>query len=287
MNTLQRIACLVFAAILLSTACSKSPPAATEKAAEQEAESTRPESRPHSTLLVSAAASTKEVVEQLAAAFSKETQVEVKINPGPSNALANQILAGAPADLFLSANAAWAAEVEQGGLAEASVRLLTNELVIIVPQANPGGVHEPADLLKESVKKVALAGEKVPAGMYADQALTKLDLLQPLTDAGKIVRGADVRSALAYVENGEAEAGIVYSTDVRVATGVTQAYEFDPQLHDEIVYVLVLLKRGRENPAAREFYNFLQSPAADEIYTQFGFSRLATAAQAVEPALSQ
>ena len=135
-------------------------------------------------------------------------------------------------------------------------------------------MREPKDLLSDKVEKIALAGEKVPAGMYAEQALTKLDLLPQLTAAQKIVRGQDVRNTLSFVERGEAEAGIVYSTDVRIASGVTTAHEFDASLHDEIVYVLVLLKHESELPAAREFFEFLQSPLADDAYGRFGFARL-------------
>jgi molybdate transport system substrate-binding protein len=225
-------------------------------------------------VIVSAAASTKDVIEALDKKFTASTGAEVKVNAGPSNGLAQQILAGAPADLFLSANQQWADEVKKGGQAADSAQLLTNKLVLVVPQDNPGGVHEPKDLLSPKVKKIALAGEKVPAGIYAGQALTKLDLLQKLTDENKIVRGQDVRNTLNFVERGEAEAGIVYSTDVRAADGVVVAYEFDPSLHDEIVYVLVLLKHGSDNPAAGDLYKFLQSPQADETYRSFGFTRL-------------
>src|SRR5262245_56253840 len=154
------------------------------------------------------------------------------------------------------------------------VRLLTNKLVIVVPAANPGGVKEPRDLLSPGVKKVAIAGEKVPAGMYADQALQKLELLQPLVSAGKIVRGQDVRSALSYVERGEAEAGIVYSTDLITAQGLTAMHELDPALHDEIVYVLVLLNHGSDHPQAKALYDFLQTPEAETTYAEFGFVRL-------------
>jgi molybdate transport system substrate-binding protein len=110
--------------------------------------------------------------------------------------------------------------------------------------------------------------------MYADQALTKLELLEPLVTAGKIVRGQDVRSALSFVERGEAEAGIVYSTDLTAAQGVKTVHEFDPSLHDEIAYVLVLLKRDDASPRAKELFEFLQSAEADAVYAQFGFERL-------------
>jgi molybdate transport system substrate-binding protein len=228
---------------------------------------------PNKPVILSAAASTKEVMEALAAKFKAQTGAEVKINLGPSSGLAAQIENGAPAELFLSANRQWADEIQKAGLADAAVGLLTNHLVIVAPQGNPAEIKQPADLSSDKVKKIALAGENVPAGEYADQALTKLGLLKPLTDAGKIVRGQDVRSALSYVQRGEAEAGIVYSTDVSSAPGVVQVYQFDRQLHDEIVYILVLLKSGGQNPAARQLFDFLQSSKADDIYAKFGFVR--------------
>ena len=98
-------------------------------------------------------------------------------------------------------------------------------------------------------------------------------------DEGKIARGQDVRMALTYVEKGEAEAAIVYATDVPAAKNVIQVYEFDPALHDEIVYVLVLLKKGESNPAAKELFEFLQSPEADATYRIFGFERISAAAK--------
>ncbi|MFN0020785.1 MAG: molybdate ABC transporter substrate-binding protein [Pirellulaceae bacterium] len=223
--------------------------------------------------LLSAASSTKDLMETLAGHFAKASRHSVKVNPGSSNGLAGQIIAGAPADLFLSASPEWADKVAEAKLSSREAKLLTNKLVLIVPEGNPAGISDPQDLTKVAVKKIALASEKVPAGMYADQTLTKLGLLDALVKAKKIVRGQDVRTALAYVERGEAEAGIVYSTDLLVAKKVEQVHEFDPALHDEIVYVLVLLKHGDDNPAARDFYDFLTSKVADKTLKQFGFER--------------
>jgi len=225
-------------------------------------------------VLISAAASTKELIEQLAAEFSKTSSATIRVNSGPSSGLATQILEGAPTDLYLSANREWAAQVVDAELADSQKELLTNKLVLIVPKGNPAEIKEPRDLLGDKVKKIALAGERVPAGMYADQALTQLELLEKLTAHGKIARAQDVRGALSFVERGEAEAGIVYSTDVNVVPNVEVVHEFDPALHDEIVYVLVLLRRGVNNPAAQSFFKFLQSSDADAIYSKAGFSRL-------------
>jgi molybdate transport system substrate-binding protein len=233
--------------------------------------------------LLSAAASTKDVIESLAEQYAKTSKHAIKVNPGSSNSLAGQIISGAPADLFLSASPEWADKVNEAKLASQQVKLLTNKLVLVVPKGNPAGVKEPKDLNKVAVKKIALAGEKVPAGKYADQSLTKLGLLDGLVKDKKIVRGQDVRTALAYVERGEVEAGIVYSTDLLAAKNVAQVHEFDPALHDEIVYVLVLLKHGEENAAAKGFFEFLKSKDAETTFKKFGFDRLSEKPQKAAP----
>jgi molybdate transport system substrate-binding protein len=222
---------------------------------------------------VSVAASTSEVMESLATTFGKEKGLSIKVNPGPSSGLASQIVEGAPVDLFLSANREFATNVKAAGLSFESHELLTNRLVLIAPQGNPAKLQKPEDLLTEKVKKIALAGENVPAGKYADQALKRLELFERLQTAGKIARAQDVRSALHFVEQGEAEAGIVYSTDARDADVVT-VHEFDPSLHDEIFYVLVLTKRGARNPDARDFFEFVQSSEAGAVFSKAGFQRV-------------
>lgn len=267
MNHVLRVSILLSVAALASLpGCSRKEP--TESAAEiVVAQSSKKPAK----LIVSVAASTTDVVEELCEGFAVDDDVDVKVNAGPSNGLAAQILAGAPADLFLSASKEWADKIEAAGLAVERVDLLTNRLVVVVPKGNPAGVHKPEDLSADTVKKLALAGESVPAGVYAGQALTKLALLNELVAEGKIVRGQDVRAALSYVERGEAEAGIVYATDVHAAKNVEIAFEFDPELHDQIVYVLVLLEHAEGNKLAQELYSHLQTAAADEVYSKFGF----------------
>ncbi len=152
-----------------------------------------------------------------------------------------------------------------------STPLLGNRLVLIVPAGNPAKVTGLADLTSGSVKRLALAGPTVPAGMYARQALAKLDLLPSLEDDRKIVDGENVRVALTFVERGEADAGIVYATDAEIVLGVKVVATIDPNLHEKIVYPLVLLKQSADDPRARQFYEYLQSPDAAAVFDEFGF----------------
>jgi molybdate transport system substrate-binding protein len=219
---------------------------------------------------VSLAASTSDVMEKLAREYSVSPSLEILLNPGPTSSLANQIIEGAPVDLFLSANREFADRITEAGLAETSHDLLTNRLVLIAPRNNPAKIKGPRDLLENRVKTLALAGENVPAGKYAEQALSRLELFAPLMKSGKIVRAQDVRSALNFVATQEADAGIVYSTDA-ADDSVVILHEFGPELHDQIVYVLVLTRRGAKNPAARAFFDYLQSPSAMQGFAQAGF----------------
>jgi molybdate transport system substrate-binding protein len=225
-------------------------------------------------LILLAAASTKYAVEELAANFQKQTGTRVLVSAGPSNALAAQIASGAPADLFLSANEKWTEYVQQQGLAEEVRPLLTNGLALIVPRNNPGRVKSPTELANRRVKRVALAGENVPAGIYAEQALRDLGLYDMLVGANKIIRGQDVRGALGYVARGEAEAGIVYDTDARSEANVIVVDRFDPKSYDSIVYPLVLIKREQPSAAARKLYEYFRSAEAAVVFEKFGFQRV-------------
>jgi molybdate transport system substrate-binding protein len=224
-------------------------------------------------LIVSAAASTKEVMEELAQQFQAANGVKVVLNFGGSNTLATQIINGAPADLLLSASMEWITAVAEAGMIQRQIVLLENALVIIVPPGNPAGVRQPSDLLGESVQHLALAGETVPAGRYADQALRATGQLERLAVAGKIARGQDVRVALSYVERGEAEAGIVYATDAQSSMNVELVYTFDAVVHEPIQYGLAHIAQQPPHPAADAFFDFLASDAAAEAFRRRGFRR--------------
>jgi molybdate transport system substrate-binding protein len=225
------------------------------------------------TATVLVAASVKDAVAEAAKNFEAEDAagVKVKVSAGASNALAAQVLADAPADLFLSASQEWADKVKEKGYAARTVPLLSNELVLVVPKGNPAKIATPADLAGAGVRRLALAGENVPAGKYAEQALRSLKLYDDLAKSRKIARGADVRATLAYVERGEAEAGIVYATDAKISDKVEAVHVFEPKTFDPIVYSLVLLKSGERNPAAVRFFDYLASDKAQAVFTKHGF----------------
>jgi molybdate transport system substrate-binding protein len=222
-------------------------------------------------VLALVAASTKDAIQEIAAAFAQEGNGEVRISADDSAKLARQIAEGAPAHLYLSANDKWADFVTEKGFAQESTLLLGNSLVIVVPTGNPAGVREPRDLTRPEVKRLAVAGPAVPAGLYARQALRKLGLWDELE--GRVVSGENVRVTLAFVERGEAEAGIVYATDAKISGRVEQVHEFDPTTHEPIHYPLLLLKAGQDHPAARRFYDYLQTPRAAEVFRKCGFKR--------------
>ena len=224
-----------------------------------------------SSILFFAAASTQDAVREISTRFEAENQVPVTLNFAASSTLAQQILAGAGGDLFLSANVHWVREVVTEGLASRRRDLLGNRLVVIAPPGSSLRLRKPSDLLDPKIARLSLADpEGVPAGIYARDALRELNLWQSLQS--KVVRGSDVRQALFFVERGEAEAGIVYATDLRIAEAVRPLLELDTASSPPIVYPLVLLKSPREE--AKRFFEYLSSPESAEVFRRFGFSML-------------
>jgi molybdate transport system substrate-binding protein len=229
------------------------------------------EDPPAGSVLVLAASSTKDAVEEIGREFKIRTGIEVLVSPGASNVLAGQVLAGSPGDVFLSASAEWARRVSETDCGQEIKPLLGNSLVLVVPTDNPSEVRTPDDLAGPSSRRVAIAGEKVPAGVYAEQALRATGLLERLVAEDRIVRGQDVRVVLSYVETGEVDAGIVYATDARLSRKVGVVYRFNAGTHEPIVYPVVLLKSG--NPAGRKFYEYLASAEAMAIFERHGFTK--------------
>ena len=225
------------------------------------------------TVTVFAAASLKEALDANARAFEAAHGHRVVVSYAASNSLARQIEAGAPAALFLSADAEWSAYLEGKGLAAPGARraLLANELVLVAPAASPIALRiAPGFDLASALggKRLALANPgAVPAGKYAKAALVSLGAWDAV--ATRIAAADNVRAALALVARGEVPLGIVYRTDAIAEKGVRIVGTFPAGSHPPIVYPLVVLARA--GPAARAFADYLGAPAARAVFAKHGF----------------
>ena len=225
-------------------------------------------------LLVFAAASLSDALEEVGQAFTAATGVRVAASYAASSVLAKQIEAGAPADAFFSADVAWVDYLEKRGLIQPSSRrdVLRNTLVLIAPADStlrlriaPG--FDLAGALKGG--RLAIADpDSVPAGEYARAALTRLGVWSQVAD--RAVRGENVRAALAYVARGEAPLGIVYRTDAQAERRVRVVDVFPEDSHPPITYVVALTSRAR--PEAAQLVEFLTGDAARQIFVRYGFT---------------
>lgn len=224
--------------------------------------------------LVLAAASTKDALAEAIGLFAEEQQGKIVLSTDDSGKLAQQILQDAPADLFLSANETWVKTLRDQGRTRETVDLLGNRLTLAAPRDNPAGLKKIEDLADKRVRNLALAGPKVPAGIYARQALKSLGLLDGFESSQRIVSGDNVRTTLAYVDRGEVDAGIVYATDVAAASNVVTIADFPESSHEPIRYPLALLETGADNATAKAFYAFLQSEKGTAVFRKHGFGIL-------------
>jgi molybdate transport system substrate-binding protein len=242
----------------------------------------QPNANPKQPVLVFAAASTSNALNDIKAKFAEDAEITVRTSYAASSTLAQQIVNGAEADLFLSADTKWADYLAKQNFVARQQNLLGNRLVIVVPAESKTDVTKPEDLLAAGIEHLALGEpQSVPAGRYARQALTKLGLWERLKD--KVVSAEDVRHALAYVETGSAEAGIVYATDAAISEKIKVAVELPEQLTGPIRYPMVLLKHGEGNMAAESFYRYLSSAEAARVFRKHGFTVLAATKTGQEP----
>jgi molybdate transport system substrate-binding protein len=222
--------------------------------------------------IVFAAASTKDVISDIVALYAKSHTGHIVPSFGSSADLAKQIENGAPASIFISADVKWMDYVAKAKLIDADSRrnLLGNELVLIAPvdSTTPTSLDNLAGALKGG--KLAMGDpDSVPAGRYAKAALESLKQWTALEPS--VVRAKDVRAALAFVERGEAAAGVVYATDALVSKKVRIAADFPSASHPPIVYPVALIA-GHDDAAARDFLAFLMGPQAREIFLSAGFT---------------
>lgn len=212
---------------------------------------------------VFAAASTTDVMKELAEKYKAGGGEEVRFNFASSGALARQIDAGAPADLFISANTEWMDWLEQQENVHPTGRfvLAANTLVLAAPQGAALTFDGNVD------GRIAVGDfRSVPAGMYACEALTHMGWLERWKP--KLVMASNVRTALLYVQRGEVTAGIVYATDAKAA-GLAVIGTFPAESHRPIVYPAAALSNRK---AVAAFLRFLQSEAAKAILKKHGFT---------------
>ena len=226
------------------------------------------------TVLVFAAASLTDVLDELGKAFTAETHIQVKSSLAASSALAKQIEAGAPADVFFSADLEWMDYLDQRKLLEPGSRhdVVFNRLVLIAPADSKVSVKiAPGfDVLKALGDGKLATGDpdSVPVGKYAHAALEKLSVWDKVQS--RIVRAENVRAALAFVARGEAPLGIVYRTDALAEKRVRIVDEFPQDSHPPVTYPIALTTHA--SAQAQKFEDFVSGDAAKAVFRKFGFS---------------
>lgn len=225
-------------------------------------------------LTVSAAISLKDALDDVRKQYISENPgVSLAMNYGASGTLQIQIEQGAPVDVYLSASPKQMDALAAKGLLLQGTRidLLRNELVLIVPRDSTARISSFQDLARPDIKKVAL-GEPVtvPAGEYAKQVLTSLGIYNAVN--AKAVLAKDVRQVLTYVETGNVDAGIVYSTDAKSSSKVKVVATAPENSHDPVIYPAAVIKDSKNPAAARAFLDFLSGAQARAIFEKYGFT---------------
>lgn len=224
-------------------------------------------------LTVFAAASLKEAVDDIAQQFTESTGYRIVTSYAGSSTLARQIEYGAPADVFISANADWMDRLDAAGAIDPATRfdVVGNRLVLIAPaDAAPVALTSSLDLpgLLRGGKLAMALTDAVPAGIYGKAALENLGLWSQI--ATEVVETDNVRMALALVALRAAPLGIVYATDAAAEPKVSVLGVFPAETHPQIVYPVAKTRQATE-PHATAFLDYLRSDTADEVFESHGF----------------
>ena len=218
------------------------------------------------TVTVFAAASLTDAFTEVGAAFeAANPAVTVELNFAGSSALREQILAGAPADVFASANPSNMAAVIDGGAATESADFVENQLQIAVPAGNPGGITGLADFADADLL-LGLCAEEVPCGQFGLEALADAGVT-PSVDTNE----PDVRSLLTKIEAGELDGGIVYRTDVLAAGDAVEGIEIPAEQNVIATYPIAALADAGNPEAAAAFVAFVLSDEGQAILSSYGF----------------
>ena len=237
----------------------------------------RPVAAQDKSIIVFAAASMKNALDDIDNAFTKKTGIKVVASYAASSALMKQIEQGAPADVFGSADVDWMDYGAKHNLIQTDTRLdlLGNRLVLIAPKDSKIGdvkIGPGFDLAGLAGNGRIATGDvrAVPAGLYAKAALEKLGVWASVE--AKLAMAENVRAALVLVARGEAPLGIVYETDAKIDPGVKIVGVFPEDLHAPIIYPVALTKDAK--PDAAQYLAFLQTPDARTVFQHYGFDVL-------------
>jgi len=230
------------------------------------------------TVTVFAAASLTESLREIATGYEQRTGDTIVFNFAASGPLVRQIEAGAPADIFFSADESKMDDAEKKDLLAKETRrsVLSNQLVIVAASDGKTALSAPKDLASPGVTRIALGDAKtVPAGTYAKEYLTKLEIWAAVEK--KSVPCESVRAVLAAVESGNVDAGVVYKTDAAISNKVKVAYEVPAAEGPKISYPLALLKGSLHPDAAKKLIAYLTGEDAGKVFTRRGFILLPAA----------
>ena len=228
-------------------------------------------------ITVFAAASLTNALQEIDGAYMRRTGEVVRHSFASSSALARQIEAGAPAQVFMSADAKWMDYLAGKGLIDAASRkdALGNALVLIAAATSPlkpitiGADTDWGALLGGDGRLSVGDPDHVPAGIYAREALVYLRVWPALEP--RLARADDVRGALTLVEHGEAPIGIVYATDARISDRIKVIGTFPDTTHSPIVYPFAIV-RGQSSPAVLAYYRYVTGAEGTAIFRRYGFS---------------
>ncbi|WP_432776858.1 molybdate ABC transporter substrate-binding protein [Brevibacillus gelatini] len=254
--------CAAFTLLLGACSTAQTTPQATESARTEK-----------TALMVSAAASLTDALDELKASFEAENPgTTLTFIFGSSGKLATQISQGAPSDVFLSASQKDMDGLEEKQLIVKETRqnFTGNALVLIADKDSTLAIPSFADLDKPEIKYIAVgAPETVPAGRYAKEALETLKLWDTLS--GRMVFASDVRQVLTFVESGNADVGIVYSSDAAISKEVKVLATASPEWHKPIVYPGAVVSNSKHPDAAKAFLAYLTSDKGKAILQKYGF----------------
>jgi molybdate transport system substrate-binding protein len=224
----------------------------------------RPE---ESELRVSAAASLTDALGEVEVLFETENPgIDVVLNLGSSSSLREQILEGAPVDVYASANSSNMAQVIEAGAAENAIVFALNSLQIAVPEGNPAGIEGLEDFSDPSLL-IGLCADSVPCGEFGRQVLANAGVT-PSIDTNE----PDVRALLTKIEAGELDAGITYVTDVLSTGGAVAGIEIPAEINVVAEYPVAVMTAAANPEAGRAFVSLLISEGGREILESYGFS---------------